>query len=64
MRYCSYKQLKFIVCKLKLFYTIIIDFTFALLKLLNKYNAIMLIINKFLKRITTIANKINFFAKE
>jgi len=32
--------------------------------LLNKYNTIMLIINKFSKRITTIARKNIFFAKE
>jgi len=59
-----YKQLKPIVCKSELFHTITIDFILALPKLPNKYDTIMSVIDKFSKRITTIAKKNTFSAEK
>jgi len=64
IKYRFYKQLKSIVCKSKFFYTIIIDFILAFFKLLNKYNTIISVIDKFSKKITTIAEKNIFFAEK
>lgn len=62
MRHRSYEQLIFIVTKSEFVHIITIDFILALSRLKNEYDCLMFVTNKFFKRLTTIFEKIIFFA--